>query len=100
MKENLFWLDFRGRTQYVILKHKASGSEVGCNFREVRKDPGGIGNKGKAAAVTKAERGRWANTMLSRALFQMQREHIVKLVKRGDLTMRKRDLIICLASSF
>lgn len=41
MKENLFWLDVRERTQYIILKHKASGSVVGCNVREVRKDPGG-----------------------------------------------------------
>lgn len=61
MKKNLFWLDVRGRTQYVTLKHKAGGSVVGCNFREVRKHTGSTRNKelvafrkGKAAAVTEA----------------------------------------------
>lgn len=49
------------KNQYVTLKHKAGGSVVGCNFREVRKDAGGTRNKelvafrkGNIAAVTEA----------------------------------------------
>lgn len=80
MKGNLFWLDVRGRTQYVTLKHKASGSVVGCNFGEARKDTVGARNrelvplrKGKADAMT--SRGRWAN-------IPNAREYIVQVLKR------------------
>lgn len=51
----------RGRTRDVTLKHKASGSVLGCNFREIRKDTVGTGNealvsfrKGRTASVTEA----------------------------------------------
>lgn len=60
-EEEPFWMGVRGRTQDVTLKHKASGSVLGCNFREVRKDTVGTRNealvpfrKGKPASVTEA----------------------------------------------
>lgn len=55
MKKNLFWLDVRGRTQYVTLKHKAGGSVVGVTLERSGKTLEAPGIKsGKAATVTEA----------------------------------------------